>query len=178
MAVSAGYLTKLRYSVRRNAGNATLDAELTDIIEECRLDLQRVGVISSKAVDETDTLILGAIRCFVRWKFGLSNEDAEANRADYYMLRDELKNSRDYIGYAITFSITTLVDDESTAVADAYVTFNGETKQTGAAGTTVFYYVKAGVNQKYVIEKTGYTTQAVDLDVTATATVSVVLEAV
>ena len=174
MAVGASYLTKVRYSVRHNSGNATLDTELTDIIEECRLDLQKVGVISSKTTDETDYLILGAVRCYVRWKFGLSNDDSEANREDYYMLRDELRRSRDYIGYAITFSV---VDEEDAAVADAYVTFNGETKQTGSAGTAVFYYVNAGVNQEYVVSKTGYVTQTVDYDVTATATVAVVLVA-
>lgn len=95
MAVSAGYLTKIRRSVRRNAG-ADVDAELTDIIEECRLDLQTLGVISTKTTDETDSLILGAVRCFARWKFGLSNEDAAQNRDDYYTLRDELRRKADY----------------------------------------------------------------------------------
>ena len=68
----------------------------TDIIEECRLDLQQLGVLESKVTDETDSLILGAVRCFARWKFGLSNEDAEANREDYMMLRDELRRRTDY----------------------------------------------------------------------------------
>lgn len=176
MAVSAGYLTKVRFSVRRNT-STNVDAELTDIIEECRLDLQSVGVIASKTTDETDYLILGAIRCYARWKFGLSNEDAAANREDYYMLRDELRRKRNYIGYIITFAVTEVIDEEDVPIADAYITFNGETKQTGAAGTAVFYYVNAGVNQEYIVEKTGYVTQEVDLDVTATATVSVTLEA-
>ncbi|MGI5892783.1 MAG: phage head-tail connector protein, partial [Bacillota bacterium] len=89
MAVSAAYLAKIRRAVRRNT-DTDVDAELTDIIEECRLDLQQLGVLESRATDETDSLILGAVRCFARWKFGLSNEDAEANREDYMMLRDEL----------------------------------------------------------------------------------------
>ena len=174
MAVSAGYLTKIRNAVRRNTSTA-VDAELTDIIEECRLDLISVGVVSAKATDETDFLILGAVRCYARWKFGLSNEDAEGNREDYYTLRDELRRKRDYMGYAITFSVT--AGTPAVAVADVYVTFNGETKQTGATGTAVFYYVGTGVNQEYVIEKSGYVSQTVDLDVTATATVSVTLVA-
>jgi len=95
MAVSAAYLAKIRRAVRRNTGT-DVDAELTDIIEECRLDLQQLGVLESKATDETDSLILGAVRCFARWKFGLSNEDAEANREDYMMLRDELRRRTDY----------------------------------------------------------------------------------
>lgn len=96
MAVSAGYLTKVRRAVRRNT-STDVDAELTDIIEECRLDLASVGVLSAKANDETDFLILGAVRCFVRWKFGLSNEDAEKNREDYMQMRDELRRKTAYI---------------------------------------------------------------------------------
>lgn len=168
MAVTAAYLTKIRRSVRRNS-SVDVDAELTDIIEECRLDLQSLGVISSKTDDETDSLILGAIRCFVRWKFGLSNEDAALNREDYYSLRDELRRKRDYMGYAITF----IVKVGLTAIADAEITFNGETKETDSSGTAIFYYVSAGVNQEYTVSADGYISQVVDLDVTATATVNV-----
>ncbi len=170
MAVSDTYLTKIRRSVRRNT-STDVDAELTDIIEECRLDLQSVGVTSAKVVDEMDSLILGAVRCYARWKFGLSNEDAALNREDYFQLRDELRRRRDYNSYNITF----ICKAGATAVADVEITFNSETKETDAAGTTVFYYVSAGVNQTYTIVKTGYTSQEVDLDVTATATVNVAL---
>ena len=95
MAVTLNYLTKVRRAVRRNQ-NPETDAELIDIIEECRLDLQQLGVLSAKTNDETDSLILGAVRCFARWKFGLSNEDATANREDYYLMRDELRRRGDY----------------------------------------------------------------------------------
>lgn len=170
MAVTAGYLAKLRRSVRRNT-SVDVDAELTDIIEECRLDLQALGVLQVKTDDETDSLILGAVRCFVRWKFGLSNEDAELNRDDYMMMRDEIRRRRDYISYTITFTVKT----GGVAVADAYITFNGETRQTGASGTAIFYYVPAGVNKSYSVYKTGYITQTADYDVTATATVNITL---
>lgn len=95
MAVSNTYLAKLRRAVRRGQ-NAEVDAELTDIIEECRQDLTSLGVLESKANDETDPLILGAVRCFVRWKFGISNEDAAANREDYMQLRDEIRKKVAY----------------------------------------------------------------------------------
>ena len=100
MAVSAEYLTKIRRAVRRNT-SADVDAELTDIIEECRLDLQQLGVLQTKAEDETDSLILGAVRSFARWKFGLSNEDAAANKADYLDQRDELRRRTDYTEEAV-----------------------------------------------------------------------------
>jgi hypothetical protein len=47
MAVSAAYLAKIRRAVRRNT-DTDVDAELTDIIEECRLDLQQLGVWKAK----------------------------------------------------------------------------------------------------------------------------------
>ena len=95
MAVSDTYLAKLRRAVRRGQ-NTEVDAELTDIIEECRQDLISLGVLESKANDEADPLILGAVRCFVRWKFGISNEDAAANREDYMQLRDEIRKKVAY----------------------------------------------------------------------------------
>jgi len=172
MAVSAEYLNKVRRAVRRNQ-NADVDAELTDIIEECRLDLQQLGVLETKTTDETDSLILGAVRSFARWKFGLSNEDAEANRDDYMMMRDEIRRSKNYVYCAITFT----VKDGATAKADAYVTFNGETKQTDANGQTVFYYVNTGVNQAYSVRLTGYTTVSAYIDVATDATIAVALTA-
>lgn len=170
MTVSADYLTKLRRAVRRNSGT-DVDAELTDIIEECRIDLQSLGVIPSKTTDETDRLILGAIRCYVRWKFGLSNEDAELNREDYYNLRDELRRKRDYTGYAVTF----VVKYGLAAIADAEIIFNGETKETDSTGTAVFYYIAAGTNQEYIVNADGYVSQTINLDVTDSATVNISL---
>lgn len=95
MTITSSYLTKLRRAVRRNT-STDVDAELTDIISECKADLINLGVSETKVNDETDALILGAMRCFVRWKFGLSNDDAEANRNDYMLLRDELRNRVEY----------------------------------------------------------------------------------
>ena len=95
MAVGSSYLAKVRFAVRRTQGTE-VDQELTDIIEECRLDLQSLGVLASKTADETDGLILGAVRCFARWKFGLDSSDAAQNRDDYMLLRDELRRKADY----------------------------------------------------------------------------------
>jgi hypothetical protein len=171
MAVSAGYLAKMQRAVRIKTATADVTAELTDLVEECRADLQSLGVLESKATDETDSLILGAVRCFVRWKMAPDAVEAEANREDYMTSKDELRRKRDYISYAITFSVTA----SGSPVADASITFNGETKETGVNGTAVFYYVSAGVNQEYTVELDGYVTRTVDLDVTASATVNVAL---
>ncbi len=96
VVVEESFLAKIRRAVRRNT-STDVDAELTDIIAECRADLISLGVTPAKANSETDSLILGAVRCFARWKFGLSNEDAEANREDYMRLRDELRRRTAYV---------------------------------------------------------------------------------
>lgn len=96
MAVGADYLAKIRRAVRRSQSDE-VDAELQDLIEECRRDLTSLGVPSAVAADEADPLILGAVRCFVRWKFGIRNEDAAANREDYMQLRDEIRKKADYV---------------------------------------------------------------------------------
>lgn len=95
MAVSAGYLTKMRRAIRRNPDVDT-DAEITDLIEECRHDLIQLGVLETRVNDEADSLILGAIRSFVRWKFGLNTESAEPNKNDYMIQRDELRRRAFY----------------------------------------------------------------------------------
>jgi hypothetical protein len=170
IVVDEAFLAKVRRAVRRGT-STDVDAELTDIIAECREDLIALGVTSEKANSETDSLILGAVRSFARWKFGLSNEDAAANREDYMLQRDELRRRRDYTTYAITFVCTAT----AVPVADVEITFNGETKETDATGTAIFYYVSPGVNQEYIVAATGYAGQTVDLDVTTSATVSVAL---
>lgn len=95
MAVSAEYLAKIRRAVRRGPNEET-DAELCDLVEECRADLTGLGVLAEKAADETDPLILGAVRCFVRWKFGLGGDDRDGSREDYMTLRDELRKRVSY----------------------------------------------------------------------------------
>lgn len=95
MAVTSGYLAKMRRALR--IGQSTdIDAEITDLVEECRHDLMQLGVLSTKANDETDSLIFGAVRGFVRWKFGLNNPDADRLHAEYDIMRDELRRRGDY----------------------------------------------------------------------------------
>lgn len=98
MPVSPEYLNKIRRAVRR-CPDPDVDAELSDLIEECRRDLESVGVTPEKTDDENDPAILGAARCFVRWKFGSNNAEAAVNREDYMQLRDELRKR---VGYCIS----------------------------------------------------------------------------
>ncbi len=96
MAVSAGYLAKLQRAVRIKTATADVTAELTDLIEEARRDLESLGVLASKTTDETDVLVLGAIRCFVRWKMAQTPEEETGNMRDYMTMRDELRRKGAY----------------------------------------------------------------------------------
>lgn len=96
MAVSAGYLAKLRRSLRVVGESYDINTEIEDLVEECRLDLMQLGVLSTKANDEADRLIYGAVRGFVRWKFGLNNPAADRLHAEYDSMRDELRRRGDY----------------------------------------------------------------------------------
>jgi len=96
MAVTSTYLAKIRRAVREFNQDDDVDAELTDIIEECRQDLIAVGVQPVKANDESDSLILGAVRSFARWKYGPTDE-AEINHGEYLDQRDELRKRVNYI---------------------------------------------------------------------------------
>lgn len=92
-AVTSEYLDKVRFAVRRSSGTQ-VDAELTDIVQQCRADLERLGVAEAVAEDEANPLILGAVRCFARWQFGINGDDADRNREDYLLMADGIRKMR------------------------------------------------------------------------------------
>ncbi len=96
MAVGADYMDKLARAVRLKTPTYDAKSELTDLIEECRADLIRLGILPDKANDEADPLILGAVRCFIRWKWAQTPEDETGNMRDYMLMRDELRKTAAY----------------------------------------------------------------------------------
>ena len=96
MAVGLNYLSKLHRAIRLKTPIADSTAELMDLVEECRADLIRLGVLPDKANDEADPLILGAVRCFIRWKWAQTPEDETGNMRDYMLMRDEIRKTRSY----------------------------------------------------------------------------------
>ena len=85
--VSEKYLEKVRFGVRRN-DNTKVNEELTDIIEQCRADLIRIGVSPEIAEDEDNKLVLGCQRAFARWQFN------QAPYEEYEMQADSLRKDR------------------------------------------------------------------------------------
>jgi len=96
MAVDKNYLAKIKRAVRVVSTASEIETELTDLIEECRADLVQLGVLSTKANDETDVLVLGAVRSFVRWKFAQDEKEALWNMQDYLTQRDEMRRRTTY----------------------------------------------------------------------------------
>ena len=91
---SAAYLAKVRLTLRLQS--TTFDGEIEDYIVACWADLVQLGVLESKATDETDGLVLGAVRAYVRWRFTNDPVLAERSRDDYYYMRDEMRLRADY----------------------------------------------------------------------------------
>ena len=72
MAVTQGYLNKLLRAVRIRNANVDIQIEVTNLCEEARADLERLGVLPNKTIDEADPLILSAVRSYVRGKWQLT----------------------------------------------------------------------------------------------------------
>lgn len=91
--VSDNYLDKVRFAVRRASKNEMVDGELTDLIQQCRENLVDIGVERQVAEDEDDVRVLGCVRCYARWQFGIGGDDAARNRDDYLLMADTLRRA-------------------------------------------------------------------------------------
>lgn len=155
--------------------SSAFDSEVQDLIDAAKLDLKLSGVTSEKADAATpDALIKRAIVTYAKANFGFDNPDADRLQQSYDMLKAHLTLSREYIGYAITFTVT----DGANPLENATVKFNGEEKITNAAGQAVFYGVQAEQNLTYSVKLDGYEDVTGEVDVSGSATVIVTMEAV
>lgn len=84
-------LDKVKLALRIK--NTVLDAEITDLIEACKLDLSITGV---KVIDETDALIQRAIIVYCKANFGLDNADSDKYQKSYDLLKEHLSLCSDY----------------------------------------------------------------------------------
>lgn len=97
MQISEEYLDSMIRAIRRNKTEAIIE-EVKDLIQEARADLIGVGILEVKVIDERDPLIKGAIRCFVKWKFGISKqENVEGYRRDYIDLKENIRRNAEYM---------------------------------------------------------------------------------
>jgi len=71
------------------------DAEIQDLIDSAKADLQLSGVVSP---DETDPLIKRAITVYCKAHFGYDNPEADRFQRSYDLLKMHLALSTDYTG--------------------------------------------------------------------------------
>jgi hypothetical protein len=145
------------------------DTEVSNLISAAEEDLKIFSIVPQKVVN-TDPLVRNAIITYVKAQFGWDNPDAEKLMTSYESQKSALALVRKYNGYTITFSVTS-----SGALEDATVEFQGQKKITNASGQAVFLGVQPNQNQKYVVTKENFTTVNGEVDVSADATVSVVM---
>ena len=65
-------LEKVKLALRIK--NYKLDDDITDLIDACKIDLSISGV---KKIDETDALVIQAVKLYCKANFGLDNKDSE-----------------------------------------------------------------------------------------------------
>lgn len=149
--------------------NTAFDGEITDLISAAKSDLTLSGILK---MDDADALIKRAIITYIKANFGWNNPDAEKLQQSYNMLKAHLSLSTEYSCYAVTFVVT----DGINPIDEATITFNGETKLTGAEGKIIFY-VREGYNYEYKVSADGYETIEGNIDISANTTIPIILTA-
>jgi uncharacterized phage protein (predicted DNA packaging) len=76
--------------------NDAYDSEIQDLIEAAIADLILSGVLSTKAYDDTDSLIKRAVSIYVKANFGWDNPDSDKLQKSYEMLKSHLTLAGDY----------------------------------------------------------------------------------
>jgi len=91
MAILTETLNSVKSTLR--ISTTSMDIEIADIIEACKLDLKYAGV---NIVAETDPLIKRAIIIYTKAQFGMDNQDSEKYQESYESLKNHLSLCGDY----------------------------------------------------------------------------------
>ena len=83
---------QMRSTLRISRKNDDITTEITDTIAACKLDLKAAGVVN---IDETDALIVRAIRLYCRADFNF-NGKGEQYRQSYDLQKMSLSLDGDY----------------------------------------------------------------------------------
>lgn len=85
-------LDKCKMYIRKFKKDA-LDEEVQDLIDSAKADLKLSGVINQ---DETDPLIIQAVKCYVKSHYGYENKEAERFEQSYLSLKTHLSLCSEY----------------------------------------------------------------------------------
>lgn len=94
--ISEDLLYAARLAVRANR-TSVFDNEIKDLISAARAELTEIGILPSKAYDDTDPLTRRAVILYVKAEFGLDNPDAQRYRESFDLLKRHLALASDYI---------------------------------------------------------------------------------
>ena len=86
-------LEKVRRALRYV--DTSLDVEITDVIEACKLDLKRVGIIVPISETDIDEQMEIAIILYARWHFDFENDGARY-KTMYFDKRADLALCEEY----------------------------------------------------------------------------------
>lgn len=92
--VSESYLITMRNALHRSS--ESFDNEIKRLIEAARCDLVLHGILSEKANDESDLLIMQAVTLYLRAEFNLEPDYADNYRKAYESLKIALSLSAEY----------------------------------------------------------------------------------
>jgi hypothetical protein len=143
--------------------STAFNTEINDLILSAKADLGLSGVLDDTILD-SDALIKCAITTYCKANFGWDNPDAEKLQHSYEMLRNHLTLSGDYSFYKISFDVG----------VRSVITLGDITKDTNASGEVVFYS-RAENNVTYTVEAEGYVSQTDEIDISADATITLVM---
>lgn len=87
-------LEKIKNALRIH--HTALDNDITTSIHACMLDMRRVGIAASVAVEiSEDALIFKAVETYCKWQYDFNGKGEKFEKA-YISLRDALSLCEDY----------------------------------------------------------------------------------
>lgn len=87
-------LDLMKKALRIRSDNTAFDAELQGLIDACKQDLRRRGIVKD---GENDALIQQAVKLYCKAHFGYGGSDAERYQKSYESLAVSLSLSGDYL---------------------------------------------------------------------------------
>lgn len=87
-------LNKVKLALRIN--NTAYDAEINDLINACKKELELAGIASSN-INSNDEMIIQAVTNYCKAYFGFDNSDAERYIRSYESIKTFLCSNIEYI---------------------------------------------------------------------------------
>jgi len=87
-------LQEVKLSAR--VSNDHFDTDIKELIESARMELIQAGVSPDVAKSNKDTLIIRAIKIYVKANFGIDSPNAERFQRSFDLLKQHLSMAGDY----------------------------------------------------------------------------------